>query len=93
VITDIPFLLAFTGGLVATVNPCGFAMLPAYLSFFLWLDDTAPSRDRATAVMQALRVGALVAAGFVLVFGTAALLLTLGTRRSSPERPVNGGVA
>ena len=30
---------AFTVGMVATFNPCGFAMLPAYLSFFLGLDD------------------------------------------------------
>ena len=26
-------------GMVATVNPCGFAMLPAYLSYFLGLED------------------------------------------------------
>jgi cytochrome c-type biogenesis protein len=26
-----------TLGMVATVNPCGFAMLPAYLSYFLGL--------------------------------------------------------
>ncbi|MSV49377.1 MAG: cytochrome c biogenesis protein CcdA, partial [Actinobacteria bacterium] len=24
--------LAFSAGMVATVNPCGFAMLPAYLA-------------------------------------------------------------
>ncbi|MFN7150094.1 MAG: cytochrome C biosynthesis protein, partial [Microthrixaceae bacterium] len=24
--------------MVATVNPCGFAMLPAYLSYFLGLE-------------------------------------------------------
>jgi cytochrome c-type biogenesis protein len=26
---------AFAAGMVATVNPCGFAMLPAYLGWFL----------------------------------------------------------
>ena len=31
---DAPLALAFSAGLVATVNPCGFAMLPAYLSYF-----------------------------------------------------------
>lgn len=30
--------LAFSAGMVATVNPCGFALLPAYLSYFLGLD-------------------------------------------------------
>ena len=34
---DAPLGLAFAAGLVATINPCGFAMLPAYLSFFLGL--------------------------------------------------------
>lgn len=38
--------LAFSAGMVATVNPCGFALLPAYLSYFLGLDggdSTTPS--------------------------------------------------
>lgn len=30
--------LAFSAGMVATVNPCGFALLPAYLTYFLGLD-------------------------------------------------------
>ena len=27
--------LAFGAGLLATVNPCGFALLPGFLSFYL----------------------------------------------------------
>ena len=34
-----PFALALTAGMAATVNPCGFALLPAYLSAFVGLDD------------------------------------------------------
>ena len=34
------FAYAFTTGMLATVNPCGFAMLPAYLSYFLGIDST-----------------------------------------------------
>jgi cytochrome c-type biogenesis protein len=75
---DVPFLLAFTGGLVATVNPCGFAMLPAYLSFFLGADPGDTPTGGATAIARALRVGVTVAAGFVVVFGAAGLLLSLG---------------
>ncbi len=79
---EIPVALAFTAGLVATVNPCGFAMLPAYLSFFLGLDDTDPARPTSTAVsvLQGLRVGAAVSVGFLAVFGVAGALLTLGTQ-------------
>ncbi len=32
---EAPIALAFAAGLVATVNPCGFAMLPAYLAYFM----------------------------------------------------------
>ena len=57
---------AFATGMVATVNPCGFAMLPAYLSYFLGIDD--PSRDSESAVVRAVGVSAVVTAGFVTVF-------------------------
>lgn len=38
---DAKLALAFSAGMVATVNPCGFALLPAYLSYFLGLDTGA----------------------------------------------------
>lgn len=34
---------AFTAGLLATVNPCGFAMLPAYISYYLATADERPA--------------------------------------------------
>lgn len=76
---DIPFTFAFTAGLVATLNPCGFAMLPAYLSFFMGRDgnDDAPTGH---AALRALAVGATVSAGFLTVFGIAGALITLGVR-------------
>lgn len=63
---DAPLALAFTAGMVATVNPCGFAMLPAYLSFFLGLEG-ADDDDRA-GISRALAVGGVVTLGFVTVF-------------------------
>ncbi|MGM0619147.1 MAG: cytochrome c biogenesis CcdA family protein, partial [Actinomycetota bacterium] len=75
---EIPFAFAFTAGLVATLNPCGFAMLPAYLSYFMGLDDgEAASSSNA---VRAVQVGAVVSAGFLLVFGLAGILITLGVR-------------
>ena len=66
---------AFVAGLVATVNPCGFAMLPAYLSFFLGSDvDTSSGR----MLGRALRIASMMALSFLLVFGVAGLLLTAG---------------
>lgn len=57
----------FAAGMFAVVNPCGFAMLPAYLSFFLGLDD--PTRDSRGAVVRGVKVALAVSAGFVIVFG------------------------
>ena len=68
---------SFAAGLVATVNPCGFAMLPAYLSYFL---GTTGEHTRATTVRRALSVSALMATGFLVVFGAAGLLLSLGVQ-------------
>ena len=55
---DAPLALAFAAGLVATVNPCGFAMLPAYLSYFVGTGDEEESR--VVAMQRALYVGGIV---------------------------------
>lgn len=76
---EAPLALAFGAGLLATFNPCGFAMLPAYLSYFMGLNDDA-DRGRGASLRSALTVGAVVSIGFLLVFGIAGILITLGVR-------------
>lgn len=66
--------LAFSAGMVATVNPCGFALLPAYLSYYLGLDPSGGGgRDgegsATVGVGRALAVSGAVTAGFLVVFG------------------------
>ncbi len=52
---DAPLAYAFTAGAVATVNPCGFAMLPAYLSYFLGIEVAKGTEDdRRASVGTAL---------------------------------------
>lgn len=75
---DAPLALAFAAGLVATVNPCGFAMLPAYLSYFMGIEED--DRSRVAALRAALVIGAIVSAGFLVVFGLAGILITAGFR-------------
>jgi len=75
-VIDAPLALAFSAGLVATVNPCGFAMLPAYLSFFLGLEGGAGDEDRRTGVARALAVGTAVTLGFVAVFTVIGALIS-----------------
>jgi cytochrome c biogenesis protein CcdA len=65
--------LAFGAGIFAAVNPCGFAMLPAYLSFVQGLEG--PEADRRTTVLRSLWVAGAVAAGFTAVFGTLGILI------------------
>ena len=70
---DGPYALAIAAGMAATVNPCGFALLPAYLSAFLGSEHRAGG---ANAVARALAVSAALTAGFVVVFGTFGLIIT-----------------
>lgn len=71
-----PFALALTAGMAATVNPCGFALLPAYLGAFVGLDDADEGGNKAAAVGKALKVSAVLTAGFVTVFGLFGAVIT-----------------
>ena len=59
--------LSFLRGLVASVNPCAFVLLPTYLMYFLGLAGTRPGDQRAS-VRRALLVSASVSVGFLSVF-------------------------
>ncbi len=58
--------LAFAAGLVAALNPCGFAMLPAYL---LLIVRGRQSSSPIAAVGRALAATLGMALGFITVFG------------------------
>ncbi|MFN8050080.1 MAG: cytochrome c biogenesis CcdA family protein [Acidimicrobiales bacterium] len=62
---------AFSTGMLAAINPCGFALLPAYLSYYLGLEGVDPAEAAAARnpLPRALLVSAAMTAGFVLVFG------------------------
>lgn len=63
-------LLALTAGMLGAVNPCGFALLPAYLSLLV-----AGESDTRGAVGRALTAAAGLTVGYVLVFGAFGLAL------------------
>ena len=71
---DVPFAYAFTLGMVATVNPCGFPMLPAYLSFFIGADG----EGRGSRLPRALLAATAVSLGFLAVFSVLAVPLDAG---------------
>jgi len=72
---------AFTLGMVALLNPCGFALLPAYLGFFISTDDPQEGESRLLALNRAQLVGLSLTLGFLTVFGLIGLVLvgSIGT--------------
>jgi cytochrome c biogenesis protein CcdA len=66
------FSLALAAGMLAAANPCGFALLPAYLSLLVVGDD-APSRPAAAA--RALVLTTAMTAGFAGMFGLFGLIV------------------
>ena len=77
---ELALAFPYSLGLVAAFNPCGFALLPAYLSYFLGIEERATGADdpsgtrMLTAVVRAIVVGLTLTAGFVAVFGTFGVL-------------------
>jgi cytochrome c biogenesis protein CcdA len=91
--TEAELTLALGAGMLAAVNPCGFALLPAYLALLV-LDDERPSRWAAVA--RALALTAAMTAGFVFVFGVFGLVITpiaAGVQRYLPWVTVVMGCA
>ena len=61
--------LAFAAGLVAALNPCGFAMLPAYLLLVVRGRPGGAESGERVAVGRALAATVGMALGFMAVFG------------------------
>jgi cytochrome c biogenesis protein CcdA len=65
---------ALGAGLVAALNPCGFAFLPGYLG--LVIAGAGQDAARAVAVSRAAAATAAMSAGFVTVFGVFGLVVS-----------------
>jgi len=78
--TALPFGYAFGAGMVAAVNPCGFALLPAFLGLYLGGQTAAGTeRSRRQQARQAIQIGAMVTASFVALFGITGFVLSAVT--------------
>ena len=74
-------LFALAAGMASAVNPCGFAMLPAYLG--MYLGDAGDPEKAVRPIQQigrAVLVGLTVTTGFVVLFGIVGLIIGLGAR-------------
>ncbi|QBI54444.1 cytochrome c biogenesis CcdA family protein [Streptomonospora litoralis] len=78
---QIPYAIAAAAGMLAVLNPCGFALLPGYLALLTASgaggSAALPPQDAAArlrALGRALAITAAMTGGFVAVFGGAGLV-------------------
>jgi cytochrome c-type biogenesis protein len=85
----VPIAVALIAGSLAAVNPCGFPLLPAFLSYYIGAEDrTLPQAP--TRAAQGLIVGATVAAGFLAVFAALGIPISYGATRLTSAVPWAG---
>ncbi len=76
----LPFGFAFVAGMVAAVNPCGFVMLPAYLTIYLRDSSDIEGDDGLMGALKrgtkAIYISLAMGVGFIVLFGSAGLLVS-----------------
>jgi cytochrome c-type biogenesis protein len=63
-----PIGLATTQGVIAAFNPCGFAMLPAYVSYFVGASSTDAVPGLRRRLLRAALASLCTTVGFVTIF-------------------------
>lgn len=84
-----PIGIAIVAGALASVNPCGFPLLPAFLSFYVGADEDFLPRAPERAA-QGLLVGVLVSTGFLAVFAVVGVPLSFGVTQLTSAIPWAG---
>jgi cytochrome c biogenesis protein CcdA len=80
-ILDLPIFWAFSAGMLASVNPCGFALLPSYIAYFLGTEESDfQTQSRDQRFVHAAWLGLVVTVGFVAVFSVVGFVVSLGGR-------------
>ena len=75
----LPIGFAMAAGIVASVNPCGFFMLPTYVAYQLGTEEAGFDRLSAgRRTLRALAVGGTATAGFAAVFLAVGLVVAAG---------------
>lgn len=91
-----PLALALTAGIIVAFNPCGFAMLPAYMGYFVGNSAAEGERPLAYRLVRAAKVAGVVTLGFVTVYGTLGLLasqLLSAIKEAVPFVSIGVGIA
>jgi cytochrome c-type biogenesis protein len=80
-----PLGYALLAGMVASVNPCGFVLLPTYLGYYL--GDRRDGAGVRHVTGRALAVSVTMTAGFVALFGLAGILAALAASALTSSLP------
>src|SRR5947209_5397321 len=99
---------ALSAGLVAFLNPCSFAMLPTYVSYFVESDSSSSQIKTTTTtsncylgsislrrLTRGVLIGLLVTAAFIAVFGLTGIAISIigiGVAKFLPWISVLSGV-
>lgn len=87
----LPFGWAFAAGMVSSVNPCGFFMLPAYLSYQLGTEEEGFFASPASVrILKALQLGLVATTGFVVLMAVVGSVIAAGGRRLVQVFPYAG---
>lgn len=81
-VDQLPVAYAFAAGMVASINPCGFLMLPSFAGFYLGSREQGAGRDAMGIErgLRALLLAAMITLGFITVFGSVGLVVSSGGR-------------
>ncbi len=75
----LPFGYAFAAGMVASVNPCGFFMLPSYISYNLGAEEAGFYDSSALVrLLKAMGLGATATLAFVVIFASVGVIVAAG---------------
>ena len=75
----LPLSFSFVSGMLATVNPCGFVMLPVYISMFLSSKDRKGNQSNfVIKFLNVFQISISLGLGFLIIFGSVGLAITGG---------------
>jgi cytochrome c-type biogenesis protein len=74
---EVWWVYAFALGAVAAFNPCGFALVPAYLGLYLRDDITRPGLG--ARLSRSVAVAVVVGASFTTLFGAMGAVFSIGS--------------
>lgn len=83
----LPLAYAMGAGVLASINPCGFVMLPTYAALFVRGAEGEARTPVSRQVRRALVAGLAMTAGFVLLFGVLGVIFSSGGRAISEFFP------